>query len=331
MIDVKALIEYCDGYIPQILTSLKVDYKFENDWVVMQCCFHGGDGYNLKYRDKNFYCFSQCRRNYTIVDVVMQLLGVSFIEALSWLCKELNIDSDEIVVDEEKVALKRNLKRLKRMKKNSNIVEYKPIEQSTLNNIEQYNHPYLLEQGFKPSTLEHFNIGFARGGEMTSRIVFPIDAPNGEIISLSGRLPNATQLGLPKYKILGNSYKTKTLYNISRINKEDNYVIVVEGFKSVMSLYEWGFNNVVATMGASLSAEQRNLLLSLGKKIIVIGDLDEAGKRLAQSVYNQCYRFAEIIQVDLGQFTKIEKSSPCESDLGFDDMCELVEYIRSVI
>lgn len=331
MIDVKALIEYCDNYIPQILTSLGVDFKKENDWIVMQCCFHSGDGYNLKYRDKSFYCFSQCRKNYTIVDVTMKVLNISFKEALNWLCSELNIKSDQIVIDEEKIALKRKLGHLKRMRRDVHAVEYKPIDQAILNNIEQYNHPYLLDQGFKPTTLERFNIGFARGGEMINRIIFTIDAPNGDIISLSGRLPNATNLGLPKYKILGNSYKTKTLYNISRINKDDNYIIVVEGFKSVMSLYEWGFENVVATMGASLSMEQRNLLLGLGKKIIVIGDADEAGKRLNQSVYNQCYRFAEVIQIDLNEFTDIDKSSPCESDIGFDSMVDLTEHLRSVI
>ena len=331
MIDVKALIEYCDNYIPQILTSLGVDYKKENDWIVMQCCFHGGNDYNLKYRDKSFYCFSQCRRGYTIIDVVMKVLNISFKEALNWLCRELNVKDEQIVVDDEKIALKRNLGRLRRMRRGVHVVEYKKIDQAILNNIEQYNHPYLLKQGFKGSTLEYFNIGFARGGEMINRIIFPIDAPNGDIISLSGRLPNATELGLPKYKILGNSYKTKTLYNISRIDKNDNYIIVVEGFKAVMSLYEWGFNSVVATMGASLSSEQKILLLGLGKKIIVIGDNDEAGKRLNQSVYNQCYRFAEVVQIDLSKFTNIEKSSPCESDIGFDEMADLVEHLRSVM
>ena len=330
MIDKTLLEQYAGDNIEQILNSLGLDYICESDYVSIRCPFHNGDDYNLKFRNGFWYCFSQCQKTYSTIDVVMQVLNLSFKEALNWLCKELNIESDSVTIDQEKIAIRRKLKRLKRMKKCNHKVEYVPISQSIMNDIEQYNHPYLLDQGFKAKTLEHFNIGFARGGEMINRVVFPIDAPNGDIVSLSGRLPNAEQLGLPKYKILGNSYKSKTLYNISRINGE-GYVIVVEGFKSVLSLYEWGFNNVVATMGASLSTEQRNILLGLGKDIIVIGDNDESGKRLCQSVYNQCYRFAKVVQIEMSEFTNVKKASPCESDIGFDSMLELTDKIKELI
>lgn len=331
MVDVKKLIEIADSDIERLLTILGLDWKHEGEWIVMPCCFHGGTHDNLRYRNLSFYCFSHCQRGFSIINVVQKVLDLEFLDAVQWLCTELGIADNDLKVDQKRIAVKNKLNKLKSMKTHKHEVMYTPVSQDILNDIERFDHPYMLDQGFKPSTLEHFNIGYARGGFFTNRITFPIDAPDGSIISISGRLPNADQLGLPKYKILNGSANTDTLYNISRINKELDYIIVVEGFKSVMSLYEWGFENCVALMGAFLSRNQCNILLGLGKHIICIGDNDQAGKRMAQSVYNQCYRFAKVTKIDLGEFTDIEKASPCETDLGFDDMCDLVECIENII
>ena len=217
------------------------------------------------------------------------------------------------------------------MKSKKKEIEYKQVDQSVLNSIDYCVPQYLLEQGFRKDTIKHFDIGYARSGTLVNRICFPIDAPDGTIISVSGRLPNASELGLPKYKVVQGTDKSYTLYNISRIDPNDNYIVVVEGFKSVMSFYDWGIKSCVALMGANLGSNQLLLLLGLGRKIIVVGDNDIAGRRMAQSVYNQCSRFAEVVKIDLGEFTDIEKASPCESDIGFDSMCELVDSIKEVI
>lgn len=331
MVDVHKVIDACDENIEYILTTLGVDYRCEGGYICMQCCFHGGNDYNLRYRNGFWFCFSQCQRKYTTIDIVMKVLDLSFPQALEWLCNALNIDCSSIDTSVDRKCARERLNRLKSMKLHRSTIEYKQVDQTILNSIERYNHPYLLKQGFKESTLEHFDIGFARYGDLINRVVFPIDAPNGTIISLSGRLPNASELGLPKYKIIEGSKKSTTLYNISRIDPQDDYVIVVEGFKSVMSLYEWGFKSVVATMGSSLSVEQRNLLLGLGRKIIIIGDNDTAGKRLNQAVYNQCYKYASVTKVDLSEFTSVDKASPCDQDLYWDDMYELTEHLKELI
>jgi DNA primase len=331
LIDVHKLIDLADENIEQILTALNIDYKFESDWICMQCCFHGGDGYNLKYRDKSFYCFSQCQRGYSVINVVQKVLDLDFKQAITWLCNQLNVAGVDFTIDETKIAARNKLKLLKSMKTTHKKIEYKPLEQDVLNSVQLCYPKYLLEQGFKKDTLKQFGISYGMYGALQNRVVFPIDAPDGTIIALSGRLPNASALNLPKYKITANANINYTLYNISRIPKNDRYVIVVEGFKSVMSLYEWGFKSTVAVVGANLSVEQRNLLLGLGRKIIVIGDADEAGKKLNQQVYNQCYKFVEVVKVDLSEFTDIKKSSPCEQDLGFDIMCELTEKLNEII
>lgn len=331
MIDVDKLIELADENIIDLLTTLDLDWKEENGWLAMPCPFHQGSDRNLRYRNKSFYCFSQCQRSYSIINVVENVLELDFLDAVRWLCNELGIDSAGFKVDQQKMQIRNKLKKLKSMKSRKHGVEYRQVDQSVLNSIDKCVPQYLLDQGFQKDTIKHFDIGYARSGSLVNRICFPIDAPDGTIISVSGRLPNATDLGLPKYKIVQGTDKSYTLYNISRIDPDDGYIIVVEGFKSVMSLYEWGFKSCVALMGANLGSNQLLLLLRLGRKIIVIGDNDEAGRRMAQSVYNQCNRFAEVVKIDLGEFTDVEKASPCEEDLSFENMCELVDKIKEVI
>lgn len=331
MIDVEKLIELADENIENLLTTLDLDWKEENGWISMPCMFHQGHDRNLRYRNKSFYCFSQCQRSYSIINVVENVLELDFLDAVRWLCNELGIDSAGFKIDQQKVQIRNKLKKLKSMKSRKHGVEYKQVDQSVLNSIDKCVPQCLLDQGFQKDTIKHFDIGYARSGSLVNRICFPIDAPDGTIISVSGRLPNATDLGLPKYKIVQGTDKSYTLYNISRIDPDDGYIIVVEGFKSVMSLYEWGFKSCVALMGAFPSKIQRNILLGLGRKIIVVGDNDEAGRRMAQSVYNQCNRFAEVVKIDLSEFTDIEKASPCEEDLGFDNMSDLCDKIKEVI
>ena len=331
VIDIEKLENLANENILNILTSLNLKYRNESGYICIQCPFHGGDGYNLRLKNGFWYCFSQCQKKYSTINVVENVLELDFLDAVRWLCNELGIDSAGFKVDQQKMQIRNKLKKLKSMKSRKHRVKYRQVDQSELNSIDKCVPQYLLDQGFQKDTIKHFDIGYARSGSLVNRICFPIDAPDGTIISVSGRLPNATDLGLPKYKIVQGTDKSYTLYNISRIDPDDNYVIVVEGFKSVMSLYEWGFKSCVALMGANLGSNQLLLLLRLGRKIIVIGDNDEAGRRMAQSVYNQCNRFAEVVKIDLGEFTDVEKASPCEEDLSFENMCELVDKIKEVI
>lgn len=309
-----------------ILQELNLDYKIEGRYVSIKCVFHNGTDYNLKFKNGFWFCFSVCQKRYSTFDIVAKILDLGFIESVQWVSGILGLSDEKLRLDSSKMAQKAKIQRMKNMVKIKRKTKQKckPVSQTVMNDIEDYIHPYILQQGFKESTLKHFGIGYARNGELANRIVIPIDAKDGTIISLSGRAVNDEIE--PKYHVIGDTEKSMTLYNISRIDPNDDYIILVEGFKSVWSLYENGFKSVVATMGSSISNEQVKLLLSLGRKVIVIGDNDKAGKRLNQAVYNRLYKFIEVVKIDMSDFTDIEKASPC--DLDFEDMDELIEVIE---
>lgn len=309
-----------------ILQKLNLDYKIEGRYVSIKCVFHNGTDYNLKFKNGFWFCFSVCQKRYSTFDIVAKILDLGFIESVQWVSGILGLSDEKLRLDSSKMAQKAKIHQMKNMVKikRKSKQKYKPVSQTVMNDVEDYIHPYMLNRGFKESTLKHFGIGYARNGELANRIVIPIDAKDGTIISLSGRA--VSDEVNPKYHVVGDTEKSMTLYNISRINHDDDYIIVVEGFMSVLGLYQCGFESVVATMGSSISDEQVKLLLSLGRKVICIGDNDKAGKRLNQAVYNRLYKFVEVVKIDMSEFTDIEKASPC--DLDFEDMDELIEVIE---
>lgn len=300
--------------IENILDNLGIEYQHElSGWVVLQCMFHDGTNFNLKFRGDGFYCFSQCRKPYSIFDIICKVKNVEFIEALHWLAKLLGIEDDgsAINVDKETKSYISNLKKFQKSK-HKTPVKYKKLDQSILNTVEMYHHNWIRRCGFTEDTCRHFNIGYARTGSLDGRVCFPIRSPDGQVVSISGRMPDAEALGLPRYHVVGHTSISQTLYHLSDVLKNINeydFIIVVEGFKSVIRLYQEGYHNAIAVMGASLSKVQRNLLLKTGKDIIVICDNDLPGEQFGQAVYNQCYQMADVRMIKLADITEVEKAS----------------------
>lgn len=308
-----------------VLDNLGIEYRMENGWITTRCMFHNGEHFNLKFRGNSFYCFSQCRRQYNIFEITMKIRECSFVEAILWLSEILGINPDEIEKDNngdnKHVKIVGKLVELKSKKK----IEYKQVDEFTLSSIQDMIHPWMSKQGFSIKTCQHFGIGYGIHGVLNGRITFPIDAPNGQIISVSGRMPDYEKLEVPKYYIIGHSQVKNTLWNYSRIDKNPSEVFVVEGFKSVMMLYQHGYKNSVAAIGASLSREQKNLLLKLACNITVICDNDQVGEQFGQAVYNQCHLFTNVRVIKLSYITDKPKASV--DDLDFEEWKELNKEI----
>ena len=116
------------------------------------------------------------------------------------------------------------------------------------------------------------------------RLIFPIINAMGEVIAFGGRVLEKTDFG--KYKNTKETFlfvKNKTLYNINRIKKMRSKgaipsVIMVEGYMDAISLSEAGFENVVASMGTSLTKEQARLLKRYTENVYISYDGDFAGQ-----------------------------------------------------
>ncbi len=117
------------------------------------------------------------------------------------------------------------------------------------------------------------------------RLIFPIINAMNEVIAFGGRALKKVNFG--KYKNTKETVvfsKSKTLYNINllkKLKKTQNLkeVIVVEGYMDVISLYQAGFKNVVASMGTSLTQDQSRLLKRYADTALISYDGDGAGQK----------------------------------------------------
>lgn len=118
------------------------------------------------------------------------------------------------------------------------------------------------------------------------RIIFPIFSPNGRVIAFGGRIfPGETNaakyLNSPESPVYS---KRKSLYGLfhskDEIRKLDR-AILVEGYMDLISLYQAGVKNVVASSGTSLTDEQVQLLSRFTKNVLVLFDADSAGEKAA--------------------------------------------------
>ncbi len=114
------------------------------------------------------------------------------------------------------------------------------------------------------------------------RVVFPIHNLTGRVIAFGARILKADPkspkyLNSPETEIYS---KSKSLYGISQakkaiINLDTCYL--VEGYTDVVSLHQAGIENVVASSGTALTAEQIRLIGRYTRNITVLYDGDAAG------------------------------------------------------
>lgn len=115
------------------------------------------------------------------------------------------------------------------------------------------------------------------------RLIFPIKNVKGEIIAFGGRTfsPNVE----PKYLnsahtvLFDKSKEIYGLYQSLKTIKQENSIIVVEGYMDVVMMHQHGFSNAVASMGTSITEQQIKNLFRYSDSIYFMFDGDNAGKK----------------------------------------------------
>lgn len=123
----------------------------------------------------------------------------------------------------------------------------------------------------------------------SSRIIFPLRDERGKVIAFSGRqVPSqephqsdyheAKYLNSPETIIFS---KRNFLFNLDKSRKEmrkSSEVILFEGYMDVISAWQAGITNGVASMGTALTDEQVRVLNKLVNSVVVAFDGDRAGR-----------------------------------------------------
>jgi len=172
-------------------------------------------------------------------------------------------------------------------------------------------HPYIRKRGLRKGTAKHFGIGFFPGkGTMAHRLVIPIHNKTGVLIGYAGRaIDDELAESDGKYKTLFK--KSLVVFNLHRVKSSENrgLVIIVEGFFDCMKLYQAGFPNVVALMGAELYERQEELLTEHFDKVVLLLDGDESGRSATSEITAQLARKCFVRVVELPDDTQPDMMS----------------------
>lgn len=253
-----------------------------------------------------FHCFG-CGEGGNVIHFLMKYERLEFPEAVRSLAKRAGI-----TIPEEK---KETRSSLGLFKINELALQF---YQKVLTSSEQGQNArqYIKKRNLSDETIARFGLGFAPNGGTAlvdflrqkgieleeakrsglimrrqeregyfdffrGRLVYPIFDIRSRVVGFGGRVLDSS---LPKYINTPETYvykKGEILYglNLSRdAIREKKKVIIVEGYMDLISLFQAGFNNVVATSGTALTAEQARLIKRFSPSVVVVYDGDKAGE-----------------------------------------------------
>jgi len=149
-----------------------------------------------------------------------------------------------------------------------------------------YSEEILLKAGLiKEKNSKHYDF-------FRDRVMFPIFNVSGKVVAFGGRMlksgktdnPNVYN---PKYINTAETdvyHKSQVLYGISHAKAEirkHDMCYLVEGYTDVISLYQAGIKNVVASSGTALTKEQVQLIKRFTQNMVILYDGDAAGVKAA--------------------------------------------------
>jgi DNA primase len=263
---------------------------------------------------KNIYkCFG-CGKGGNPVNFVMEHEKITYYEALKHLAKRYNISIVETEQSEEALQQKSDRESLlvvsdfARKTFVDNLFNHNEGRTIGLS--------YFKERGFREDTIKKFDLGYCveerdqftqkaqkQGYKLeflvktgltvhseghnpfdrfAGRVMFPIHDLTGKVIAFGGRVmkldkKTAKYLNSPESDIY---HKSNVLYGIYHAKKaiiQEDKCYLVEGYTDVVSMHQAGIENVVASSGTSLTADQIRLMKRFTNNITILYDGDPAG------------------------------------------------------
>ena len=166
-------------------------------------------------------------------------------------------------------------------------------------------HPSLADRGLTPELIDTFGLGHCGRGMMKGRICVPLRNDRNELVAYAGRwAEREVPKGVQKYLLPPRFRKSHILFNLHRLPKEAEHVVIVEGYFGAIRLHALGVP-AVALMGRTISTEQLELLLNVGvPSVILMLDGDEPGQTAAKAMLPE---LANLFFVHVAELTETAK------------------------
>ncbi|WP_148557574.1 DNA primase [Terrisporobacter petrolearius] len=273
------------------------------------CPFHNEKtgSFHVNQKKQIYKCFG-CGEGGDVINFVMKIENLDFIEAVKLLAEKNGIEFKTNLSEADKAKMES----IKLMQD----IHLKAARYYFANLINSKNkgYDYLRRRGLSDKIIKKFGLGYSleswnslmdyllsigyekkdlvESGLVThkengnkyydrfrNRVMFPIFDYRGNVIGFGGRVLDNS---LPKYLNSPDSLlfnKRFNLYGLNYAKKSisNDILILVEGYMDLISLYEYGIENVVATLGTALTNEQGKLIKRYASTAIISYDSDDAG------------------------------------------------------
>ncbi|MCD8760449.1 DNA primase [Mammaliicoccus sciuri] len=263
------------------------------------------------------HCFG-CKKGGNVFQFIQEIKGISFVDAVRELGDKVDIHIEqqetaptEGIVDDhikmiEMHELMANnyhyiLKHTEEGEAALNYLKSRGFTEELINdrkigyapNHSKFTHDFLEKNGYdavlayEAGLLSRNDETFDYFDRFRDRIIFPLLNFQGKTVGFSGRTytdQSPKYLNSPETPIF---QKRKMLYNIDRARKfirQNDEVILLEGFMDVIKSFEADIKQVVATMGTALSREHVTMVKKLASNVTLLYDGDFAGKEAAINV-----------------------------------------------
>ena len=278
------------------------------------CPFHNEKtpSFNVNPARNIYKCFG-CGVGGDPVKFLMELEQLSFPDAIRWIARKYNIKLEEKEVSEE---VREELQaRDSLLIANDFARKFYADQLFHTDEGKSIGLSYFRSRGIRRETMETFGLGYApaapealrkaalaagykedqleqlglvRNGRdfFRDRVMFTIHNVAGKPIAFAGRILRKDARA-PKYINSPESdiyHKSEVLYGMAQarqaVRKSDR-IYMVEGYTDVISLYQSGIHNVVATSGTSLTDGQAALVKRFTENVTLLYDGDTAGVKAA--------------------------------------------------
>ncbi|PCI55702.1 MAG: DNA primase [Methylophilaceae bacterium] len=276
------------------------------------CCpFHNekSPSFTVSPTKQFYHCFG-CGAHGTAISFLMEFAGLSFVEAIHDLAKQVGMivpqearDPDrppkKVVVGLQDVLQQAASYYKAELKKSQRAIEY------------------LKGRGLSGQIAAKFQVGFAPAGwqslqsvfpnysdevlttaglvvendqgkrydRFRDRIMFPIHNQKGEVIGFGGRVINPEDT--PKYynspetPVFQKGHELYGLFVARRAIRDAGRVLVVEGYMDVVALAQYGIDYAVAALGTATTPFHITKLMRQTDEIVFSFDGDNAGRTAA--------------------------------------------------
>lgn len=264
-----------------------------------------------------YKCFG-CGKSGNAVTFLMEHEKMEFPEAIRHLARRYNIELEETIRTDEEVQKGQTKESLFILNAyaakqfQENLVENKEGKTIAL--------PYFRERGFSDKTIEDFQLGYCldirdhftqkaleagyneeflislgltkknEEGQyrdfFKGRAMFPIHNLTGKIVGFGGRVMGSTDktakyINSPENELYSKSQVLYGMHLAKRAIPKENYCLLVEGYTDVISLYQAGIENAVASSGTALTEDQLRLVRRFTENLYILYDGDKAGIKAA--------------------------------------------------